>query len=107
MATGRAPSEAGPGHSENASFSECLNLLFRKSGLSVTQLAHRSWLDIGYVSRLLRQSYDPLNPTASPQQCPQKHPSRDAVIRLGLALKLSIEDMDDLLLAAGYAPLIR
>lgn len=34
-------------------------------------------------------------------------PSRDTVIRLGLAMQLPMEDMDELLLAAGYAPLVR
>jgi hypothetical protein len=29
------------------------------------------------------------------------------VIRLGLAMQLRIEDLDELLLAAGYAPLVR
>jgi hypothetical protein len=29
------------------------------------------------------------------------------VIRLGLALGLQLEQMDELLLAAGYAPLVR
>jgi hypothetical protein len=29
------------------------------------------------------------------------------VIRLGLAMQLSMEEMDELLLAAGYAPLVR
>lgn len=44
------------------SFSDILRNHFRRSELSITQLAHRSWLDIGYVSRLLNQDCDPLNP---------------------------------------------
>ena len=32
-------------------------------------------------------------------------PSRDAVIRIGIALYLDVEDMNILLRAAGYAPL--
>lgn len=104
MATQNGNMTAGVGHA--LSFSELLKTLFLKSELSVTQLAHRSWLDIGYVSRLLRQQWDPLNEPAETLEKP-KRPSRDAVIRLGLAMHLPIEDMDELLLAAGYAPLIR
>jgi hypothetical protein len=37
----------------------------------------------------------------------QRHPGRDADIRLGLAIQLPIEDLDELLPAAGYAPLLR
>ena len=36
-----------------------------------------------------------------------RHPSRDAVIKLGLGLGLGVDEMDELLLAAGYAPLVR
>jgi hypothetical protein len=36
-----------------------------------------------------------------------RHPSRDAVIRLGVAPGLVVNEMDDPLLAAGYAPLVR
>ena len=49
---------------------------------------------------------DPLNPRVGVGE-DGRHPSRDAVIRLGLAMQLTMEDMDELLLAAGYAPLIR
>ena len=34
-----------------------------------------------------------------------KHPSHDLVIRLALALSLSLDECDELLLLAGYAPL--
>lgn len=88
------------------SFSEILRRHFRCSDLSITQVAHRSWLDIGYVSRLLNQDSDPLNqPLIIDHKL--KHPSRDAVIRLGLGLGLALQDMDELLIAAGYAPLVR
>jgi hypothetical protein len=36
----------------------------------------------------------------------KRRPSRDTVIRLGLAMQLPIEDLNELLLAAGYAPLV-
>lgn len=37
-----------------------------------------------------------------------KHnPSRDVVIRIGTALKLGLDNMDELLLAANHAPLVR
>ena len=55
--------------------------------------------------RLVRDEKDLLNPQPGGPRA--RHPSRDAVIRLGLALRLGIEEMDELLLAAGYAPLVR
>lgn len=93
-------------HRSLASFSGILRRHFHNSGLSITALAHLSWLDIGYVSRLLNQNSDPLNPSLASDQR-SKHPSRDAVIRLGLGLRLALEDLDELLMAAGYAPLVR
>jgi hypothetical protein len=36
-----------------------------------------------------------------------RRPSRDAVIRLGLAMQLPLESLDELLLSAGYGPLVR
>ncbi len=88
------------------SFSALLRCHVDRSGLSLTHLAAKSWLDIGYVSRLVNQDYDPLNPPRY-AQTKFKHPSRDTVIRLGHALGLPLEDLDELLMAAGYAPLVR
>lgn len=94
------------GGSGAQSFTACLNRHLRRSGLSLSGLARRSWLDISYVSRLVNLPCDPLNPRLG-DGGDKRHPSRDAVIRLGLAMRLSMEDMDELLLTAGYAPLIR
>ncbi len=58
------------------------------------------------MSRLVHLPCDPLNPRLG-DRADKRHPSRDTVIRLGLAMQLSMEEMDELLLAAGYAPLIR
>ena len=88
------------------SFTACLNRHLRRSELSLTALARRSWLDISYVSRLVHLPCDPLNPRYG-DRGEKRRPSRDTVIRLGLAMQLPIEDLDELLLAAGYAPLVR
>jgi hypothetical protein len=92
--------------SDDGSFTACLNRHLRRSGLSLTALARRSWLDISYCSRLVHLPCDPLNPRHG-DRGDKRHPSRDTVIRLGLAMQLPIEDLDELLLAAGYAPLVR
>lgn len=89
------------------SFSEILRCHFRRSELSITHLAQRSWLDIGYISRLLNQDCDPLNPSAGAGGKRPRQPNRDTVIRLGVGLRLPLHDIDDLLMAAGYAPLVR
>ena len=88
------------------SFTACLDHHLRRSELSLTALARRSWLDISYVSRLAHLPCDPLNPRYG-DRGEKRRPSRDTVIRLGLAMQLPIEDVDELLLAAGYAPLVR
>ena len=90
---------------EEETFSDLLRRFIHARGLSVTRLANRSWLDTAYVWRLAKENVDVLNRRSGRRR--ERHPSRDAVIRLGLGLGLAIEEMDELLLAAGYAPLVR
>lgn len=94
------------GNDGSESFTACLNRQLRRSSLSLSGLARRAWLDVSYVSRLVNLPCDPLNPHAD-DRTEKRHPSRDTVIRLGLAMQLPMEEMDELLLAAGYAPLVR
>ena len=101
-----APSSVrGLWSTEDETFSGTLRRFIQMRGLSVTRLAHRSWLDTAYVWRLAKENVDILNKRSGRRR--DRHPSRDAVIRLGLGLGLVIEEMDELLLAAGYAPLVR
>lgn len=86
-------------------FSEVLRRLMKARGMSAPRLAHRSWLDSAYVWRLTREEVDILNRRVDDGRI--RHPSRDAVIKLGLGLGLRVDEMDELLLAAGYAPLVR
>jgi len=81
----------------------------RKTATSQAQLANGSWLARAYVNRLVNTVFDPLNPkvNAPRKDSRSRQPSRDTVIRLGLAMRLAMEDMEELLLAAGYAPLVR
>ena len=89
-------------------FTECLNRLKELSGLSTRQLASSSWLTYPYVSRLVNWECNLLSPRLDRQrEREERHPSRDTVIRLGLAMQLSIEAMDELLMSAAYAPLVR
>jgi hypothetical protein len=101
----RPPLVSGSRLAEGETFSAVLRRFMEGNGLSITSLARHSWLDIAYVWRLVRDDKDLLNPQPGGRRA--RHPSRDAVIRLGLALRLGIEEMDELLLAAGYAPLVR
>ena len=111
LAASQSPASAasqlpGPTAVDGESFNVCLNRHLRCSGLSLSALARRSWLDISYVSRLVHLPCDPLNPLHG-DRAEVRRPSRDTVIRLGLAMQLSLDSMDELLLAAGYAPLVR
>ncbi len=65
----------------------------RSKGKTQAQIARDSWLGDSYVSRLL--SGERLNP------------SRDALVLLGCwGLELSVDEMDELLIAAEYKPLV-
>ena len=99
--------EEGWGESTgDETFSECLRRLMRQSGLGVQQLSRLSWVDISYVSRLVNMRLDPLNERAG-ERMRYRQPSRDTILRLGIGMQLPVEDVDTLLLAAGYAPLVR
>jgi hypothetical protein len=60
---------------------------------SQADISRDSWLDESYVSRLFSGE--------------RTNPSRDALLLLGgWGLHLAIEDMDEVLLAADYKPLV-
>ena len=78
-------------------FSGTLKTLREKSGKSRYRLAQCSGLDEGYLGRL--------------ESGQRRNPSRDTVIKIGLALvqdtaEVSIHDVQELLLSAGFAPLL-
>ncbi len=73
-------------------FGQLLARHFNRSALSYGQLADAVHRDIGYIHRLINGV--------------QSRPSPNTIIRLALALKLSVIQTDELLMAAGYAPLV-
>ena len=80
----------------NTGFSRTLRKLRSKSGKSKYKLARYSGLDEAYVSRL--------------ESGKRQNPSMDTVMKLSLALvadstTVSIDDVNELLVAGGYAPL--
>jgi hypothetical protein len=67
-------------------------LRFHKSK-NQAQIARDAWLDESYVSRLISGE--------------RMHPSRDALILLGAwGLELAVHELDEVLLAADYKPLV-
>jgi len=65
----------------------------RRKGKTQAKIARDAWLADSYVSRLL--SGERLNP------------SRDALVLLGCwGLELSVDEVDELLIAADYKPLV-
>ena len=79
-------------------FSARLQTLRRRTRKSKYRVAKYSGLDQAYILRL--------------ENGEKTNPSRDVVLRLALALAhnsdaVSIDDVDELLLAAGHAPLRR
>ena len=64
-----------------------------RRGKHQAQVARDAWLDESYVSRLLSGE--------------RSNPSREAIILLeGWGLGLAVEEVDELLLAADYKPLV-
>ncbi len=64
-----------------------------RRGKHQAQIARDAWLDESYVSRLLSGE--------------RSNPSREAIILLGgWGLGLAVEEVDELLLAADYKPLV-
>ena len=79
-------------------FGDTLRTQRKMTGKSRYRLAQFSGINESYILRLERGE--------------RSNPSRDVVIRLGLALlagsdALILENIEELLLAAGYAPLQR
>ena len=66
---------------------------FERQEESYAAVAQRSWVDIAYLHRLVQG---------------RKHkPSRDTVIKLGIGMGLTVPELDEVLMAAGHAPLVR
>lgn len=70
---------------------ELIESFLERDGRSLNQIAHAALMDVGYLWRL--------------RSGEKRKPSRDVLIRLGLALHLEPEDLDEVLVAADYAPI--
>jgi transcriptional regulator with XRE-family HTH domain len=65
----------------------------RLKSKSQAQISRDAWLDESYVSRLFSGE--------------RTNPSRDALVLLGAwGLELAVEEVDELLMAASYKPLV-
>jgi len=62
-----------------------------RDGRSLNRIAQAARIDVAYLWRL--------------RSGQKRRPSRDLLIRLGLALKLDPEELDELLVAAEYVPI--
>ena len=60
---------------------------------SYTRIAERSWVDVAYLHRLVHGG--------------KRNPSRDTIIKLGVGMGLTVPQLDEILMAAGHAPLVR
>ncbi len=85
------------------SFGQTLQQYRTRAAKSIAAIATEVGVDRTYLYRLETQPADWLNRPLEGGLL--KHPSRDLVIRLGIALSLSLDECDALLLLAGYAPL--
>ena len=82
---------------------ETLRQFRERAGKSIPALAAETGIDRVYLYRLEKQEADWLNRPLEGGLV--KQPSRDLIIRIGVALDLDLDDMDELLMLAGYAPL--
>jgi hypothetical protein len=74
-------------------FTRTLSRFFFQQRRAYGKVAAAAHLDVKYLYELVKGK--------------KQNPSRDVVIRIGTALKLGLDDMDELLLAANHAPLVR
>ncbi len=88
---------------EENRFGHTLQQYRKRVAKGITTIATEVGVDRTYLYRLETQPADWLNRPLEGGHL--KHPSRDLVIRLALALHLSLDECDELLLLAGYAPL--
>ena len=78
-------------------FPAVLRVLRERSGKSIYRLAQYSGLTEAYLGRL--------------ETGERRNPTRDTVVKIGIALvqdsaEVSIQDVQELLLAAGFTPLL-
>ncbi len=79
--------------SSQTEFTRVLRSLYFGRKFAYGKVAAAAHLDVKYMYELVQGT---------------KHkPSRDIVIRIGTALHLGVNEMDELLLAAEHAPLVR
>lgn len=76
-----------------ALFTRVLRRFFFQQRRAYGKVAAAAHLDVKYFYELVQGT--------------KHNPSRDVVIRIGTALKLGLDDLDELLLAANHAPLVR
>ncbi len=74
-----------------------------RAGLTPSDIAAKVHIDRMYIHKLEGQCTDWLNRPL--HGGPVRQPSRDLIIRFIIALQLDINEADELLMAAGYAPL--
>lgn len=80
-------------------FAETLAFYLERDGRSLNTIAHEAYLDVGYLHRLK---------TGHKLKSGNNHsPSRDVIIRIGLALRLTIDELNELLDSADYALITR
>jgi transcriptional regulator with XRE-family HTH domain len=88
-----APIQQPAGDSLTELLRKYADRVMRVKGKSQAQIARDAWLDESYVSRLVSGERD--------------NPSRDALLLLaGWGLELAVEEVDELLIAANYKPLV-
>jgi hypothetical protein len=80
-----------PSDASTDSLASLLEGYLRRDGRSLNRIAQAALVDVAYLWRLKAGE--------------RRAPSRDVLIRLALALRLEPEELDELLVAADYAPI--
>jgi len=78
-------------HAPPLTYHDLLDRQRQSHGLSYQQLAERAWTTASYVHRLCRGD---------------ARPGYTIVLRLAIAMALTLEEVDELLRVAGYPPLL-
>ena len=85
MITSRSPRRI------DAELASVISTYLQRDGRSLNRIALASLMDVAYLWRL--------------KEGDRRRPSRDVLIRLSLALRLDPKELDELLVAADYAPI--
>jgi hypothetical protein len=88
---GKRPASAAKRRRDQIDLASLLGDYLQRDGRTLNSVALAASVDVGYLWHL--------------REGTKHRPSRDVLIRLGLALRMEPEELDEILVAADFAPI--